>query len=49
MHYFLNYSGEAQTFPYAYGGGADVLNGKVYAKAASMTLQPWDLAIIEEK
>src|SRR5947209_13646171 len=45
MHYFLNYSGEAQTFPYAYGGGADVLNGKVYAKAAIMTLQPWDLAI----
>ena len=47
MHYFLNYSGEAQTFAYAYG--ADVLTGRTYARSAGVTLPAWDLAIIEER
>jgi beta-galactosidase len=49
MHYFLNYSAQAQTFPYAYASGADLLSGKQYAKTAAVTVQPWDLAIIEEQ
>jgi beta-galactosidase len=49
MHYFLNYSGQPQTFPYAYANGPDLLTGKQCANGASVTLQPWDLAIIEEK
>jgi beta-galactosidase len=49
MHYFLNYSGQPQTFAYAYGAGADLLTGKTYARSAGVTLPAWDLAIIEER
>jgi beta-galactosidase len=49
MHYYLNYSDQQVSFPYAYGNGADVLTGKPVVRAASLTLGPWDLAIIEEQ
>jgi beta-galactosidase len=49
MHYYLNYSGQPQSFTYTCGDGADLLTGKSLAKSASLTLGPWDLAIIEER
>ncbi len=49
LHYYLNYSGEPQAFAYPYADGVDLLSRKPIAKAQSMTLQPWDLAIVEEK
>jgi beta-galactosidase len=49
LHYFLNYSGEAQHFTYNEKGGTDLLTGKSVASAQSVALAPWDLVIIEEQ
>ncbi|MBV9301297.1 MAG: beta-galactosidase [Acidobacteriaceae bacterium] len=49
LHYYLNYSGDSQIVEYAYGPGTDLLTGKNIVNAQQVTLQPWDLAIIEEK
>jgi beta-galactosidase len=49
LHYFLNYSGETQGFPYSYADGEDVLTGRPMARNATIALGPWDLAIIEER
>lgn len=49
MHYYLNFSGSAQSFAYPHGNGIEVLTGREIAKASSVTLAPWDLAIIEER
>jgi beta-galactosidase len=48
MHYFLNYSGETRTVPYAHGPGTDLLTGRPLNGGERLTLPPWDLAIIEE-
>jgi len=48
LHYYFNYSGVEVKFSYAYAGGVNLLEGKLVAKAAEVTLAPWDLAIIEE-
>jgi beta-galactosidase len=47
LHYYFNYSGVEVKFSYAYAGGVNLLEGKLVAKAAEVTLAPWDLAIIE--
>jgi beta-galactosidase len=49
LHYYLNYSQEAQKFIYPYGAGQDLLRQAPVAHAQAVMLQPWDLAIIEEK
>ena len=49
LHYYLNYSSDPQTFHYPYGGGIDLLTHAAMAPSQSITLKPWDLAIIEEK
>jgi beta-galactosidase len=49
LHYFLNFSGTEQTFQYAYAPGVDLLTDKPAASAATISLAPWDLAIIEER
>ncbi len=49
LHYYLNYSSDAQDFDYSYRAGADVLTGKPITTAQHVTLQPWDACIIEEK
>lgn len=48
VHYYFNYSGKDATFTYARKAGADLLTGKRTATGDSITLGPWDLAIIEE-
>jgi beta-galactosidase len=48
LHYYLNYSGEPQSFTYPYAAGTDLLTGKTVAGKQSITLAPWDLAIIAE-
>jgi beta-galactosidase len=48
LHYYFNYSGNEVKFSYAYGAGTDLLNSKSVVKAEEMTLEPWNLAIIEE-
>jgi beta-galactosidase len=49
MHYYMNYSGAEQRFPYSHGSGTDLLTGKAIANGQAITLAGWDLAIIEEK
>jgi len=49
LHYYLNYSGEARAFAYPYGAGTELLGQVAVGHGQTMTLKPWDLAIIEEK
>ena len=49
LHFYLNYSSEPQTVQYAYGAGADLLSQKAVTNQATVVLNPWDAAIIEEK
>ena len=50
LHFYLNYSSTPQMVPYVYASGTNLLsqNGSV-ARGQSLLLQPWDLAIVEEK
>jgi beta-galactosidase len=45
----MNYSSDPQTFPYSYKAGEDLLTSTTIAPEQSLTLKPWDLALIEEK
>jgi beta-galactosidase len=49
IHYYLNYSSDAQSFNYPYKSGKDLLTSSDIAFAQSVTLKPWDLVIIQEK
>lgn len=49
IHYYINYSSQPQTFEYAFGAGSDLLTDRAVTKSQKVTLNPWDLAIIEEK
>jgi beta-galactosidase len=48
LHYYFNYSGTGVSVTYPYADGTNLLDGKPVAKAAKLTLAPWDLAIVEE-
>ena len=48
IHYYFNYSGGEVKFDYAYAAGTNLLDGRSIAQAGSLTLAPWDVAIIEE-
>lgn len=49
IHYYLNYSSDNQTFTYPCRSGSDLLSQTALAASQSVTLKPWDAAIIEEK
>lgn len=49
MHFYLNYSGEAQSFPYPYGTGTELTSNKPLPANAVLRVGPWDLAIVEER
>jgi len=49
VHFYLNYSGSEARLTYGYGGGVDLLSSGAVAANASLTLAPWDLAIVEER
>jgi len=49
LHYYFNYSSGEVSAPYTYSSGSDLLDGKAIAQGASITLAPWNLAIIEEQ
>src|SRR5262249_54267794 len=49
LHYYLNYSSEAQTFSYPYGAAVDLLAPADVGRGQAVSLNPWDLAILEEK
>jgi beta-galactosidase len=45
----MNYSSDSQTFKYPYKLGEDLLTKMTVAPSQTVTLKPWDLAILEEK
>jgi len=49
LHYFLNYSSDAQTITYSFGPGTDLLGQSAVAQGQSIKLKPWNAAIVEEK
>jgi beta-galactosidase len=49
LHYYLNYSGEPETFEYSYSAGTELLGDRGVEHGVRVTLKPWDAAIIEEK
>lgn len=48
VRYYFNYSGAPVSFDYPYRTGTDLLTARQLKPAASLTLAPWELAIIEE-
>jgi beta-galactosidase len=48
VHYYFNYSGAAVSFNYPHKAGKALLGERHVAQNDSLTLAPWDLAIIEE-
>jgi len=49
LHYYLNYSSDAQTFDYPYAAGNDLLTQSTVGHGQQITLKPWDAAIVEER
>jgi beta-galactosidase len=49
LHFYLNYSGSPQIVPYAYASGSNLLSQGSVISGQSLLLQPWDVAIVEEK
>jgi beta-galactosidase len=49
LHYYLNYSSENKSLSYAYAAGKDLLTRAAITPKQTITLKPWDLAIIEER
>jgi beta-galactosidase len=48
LHYYFNYSSELKSFAYSYAVGKDLLTGGPFTPSQSITLKPWDVAIVEE-
>lgn len=48
IHYFLNYSSAPVTFTYTYAKAKDLLQHKTVAPTDTITVGPWDLALLEE-
>lgn len=50
FHFYMNNSGVAQMVLYAYAPGTNLLSqARQIVKGQSLLLQPWDVAIVEEK
>ncbi len=48
IHYFLNYSAQAQTVNYPFGAGTELLSGQAMNAGARLNLPPWGVEVIEE-
>ena len=49
VHYYLNFSDIDQTLSYPYGSGKELLTSSPISPNATVKLNPWGLAIIEER
>ena len=49
LHYYLNFSGEEQSFSYPHGDGSDLLTDAPVRQGQGLKLRPWDLAVIAER
>jgi beta-galactosidase len=48
IRYYFNYSGNPATFTYRHKTGTDLLTSRAVKGDETVTLAPWDLAIVEE-
>jgi beta-galactosidase len=48
LRFYLNFSGEPQSFAWAHGRGTELLSQKAVAAGERLTLGPWDLALVRE-
>ncbi len=49
IRYYFNYSDAARSFRYPYGAAVNVLTGVKIGAGVTITLQPWDLLVLEEE
>lgn len=49
LHFYLNYSNAPETITFSYGAGTELLLQAAVSNGQTLTLQPWDAAIVEEK
>jgi beta-galactosidase len=49
IHYYFNFSPAPQQVVYAYAAGTELLSNRPAAKGASLALEPWGVAIVEEE
>jgi beta-galactosidase len=49
IHYYMNYSNSPQAFKYVYKAGQELLMSGAVTPSESITLEPWNLVIIEEQ
>lgn len=48
IRYYYNYTSEPATFIYPYEGGTELISEEVVENNETLTIEPWDLLIIEE-
>ena len=49
LHYYFNYSTSRRRVRYHYAAGAELLSQKVVDPEQILVLQPWGLAVVEER
>jgi beta-galactosidase len=49
VNYFLNYSSDPQQFIYTAASGVDLPTGNRIVRGEKVTIQPWDVVIVEEQ
>jgi beta-galactosidase len=49
IHYYFNYSDTVVNVPYSYGAGTELTSSKPAVHGITLSIAPWDLAIIEER
>ncbi|HYK88036.1 MAG TPA: beta-galactosidase [Acidobacteriota bacterium] len=49
LHYYLNFSGSRQSFAYPYADGLDLLSDNPVLRGQTLSLGPWNLAIVAER
>jgi beta-galactosidase len=48
LRFYLNFSGEPQSFAWGHGSGTELVSQKTVAAGERLTLGPWDLAVVRE-
>jgi len=48
IHFYFNFSSSARSIAYPYGSGAELLSNHPIATGGTLSLGPWDVAIVEQ-
>jgi beta-galactosidase len=48
LRFYLNFSGEPQSFAYGHGAGTELLSQRPVAAGERLTVGPWDLLVVRE-